>query len=127
MNYFEVQVNLLKETHMDQPDKYFLHVTTMTDQTNYIAMGHEPIPTTLNSEGVLPINLKYGIDPNLECLCIATPIVHTLDMGALPASEVDFAIDVNIIDSVSTAGDPPKGKTTVRSSDAKEIERPFIS
>ncbi len=126
MNYFEPQVSLLKETHMDQADKYFLHVTTMMDQSNYIAMGHDPIPSELNAEGVLPINLKYGIDPNLECLCIATPIVHTIDLGPLPTGAVDFDIDVSIVDNVVTAGTEPKGKTTVRSSDVKEIERPMI-
>ncbi len=124
MNYFEPQVSLLKETHMDQADKYFLHVTTMLDQSNYIAMGHDPIPSQLNADGILPININYGIDPNLECLCIATPIVHTIDLGTLPPG--DFAIDVTIIDSVLASDKKPKGKTTVRASDSKEIERPII-
>ncbi len=127
MNYFEPQATLLKETHMDQPDKYFLHVTTMMDQSNYVAMGHDPIPTELNSEGVLSISLKYGIDPNLQSLCVDTPIVHTIEIGALAFGVSDFIIDVNIIDYASLAGDKPKGKTTVRSVKASEIERPFIS
>lgn len=129
MNYFEPQVTLLKEIHMDQPDKYFLHVTTMVDQSNYIAMGHDPIPSGLNDEGILPINLKYGIDPNLECLCIATPIVHILEMGPLPSNLIDFAIDVSIDDNLTLtdSSTKPKGKTTVRSSDAKQIERPINS
>ena len=113
---------------MDQPDKHFLHVTTMTDQSNYIAMGHEPVPTQLNSEGVLPITLKYGIDPNFENLCVDTPIVHTINLGALAFEATDFSIDINIIDPISTQGDDdkPKGKTTVRPVDAQEIERPMV-
>jgi len=126
MNYFEPQATLLKETHMDQPDKYFLHVTTLMDQSNYVTMGYDPIPTELNSDGVLPITLKYGIDPNLQCLCVDTPIVHTIEIGALPTDVLDFPIEV-IIDYVSADGDKPKGKTTVRSVKASEIERPFIS
>ena len=126
MNYFEPQVTLLKETHMDQPDQHFLHVTTLMDQSNYIAMGNDPIPTELNSEGVLPITLKYGIDPNLQCLCVDTPIVHTIENGALAFGGLDFIIEVEIVDQILTSGDKPKGKTTVRPADIKEISRPFM-
>ena len=126
MNYFEPQVTLLKETHMDQPDNYFLHVTTMMDQSNLVAMGHDPIPTQLNSEGVFPIMLKYGVDPNLQNLSVDTPIVHTIELGPLPTEPTDFIIDIGIIDHVRTEGDGPKGKSTVRSVEAGEIERPFV-
>lgn len=125
MNYYEPQVQLLKRTHMDGPDEYFLHAITNTERSSSIAMGHSPIPTQLNGDGALEINLIFVSDMERVDLNILTPVVHTLRIGPLPTDETDIPIVVNIMEG-ARSGDEPKGSVTVLSINAAEVERPLV-
>lgn len=125
MNLYQPQIQLLKRTHMDGPDEYFLHAITNTEQTSSVAMGHAPISNQLNANGALEIHLIYASDMDRVDLNLVTPVVHTLRIGALPSDEDDLPIEVSIIESARNNTEP-KGTVTVRTSDAKELERPLV-
>ena len=115
-------VRLARELNADGPDKYFLHSVTFFNQTNMVADGYEEITSQLDEEGKLVIVLIVNEDPDVPEMKMLTPVVHTIEIGALPF-ENDGIIKVRLVGSERGPDDPDE--TEVPSSDAEEIERPI--
>ena len=116
-------IHLIKKTYVDAPNIYYLHSITYFYRTNLEAAGHAPISTELDDEGRVTVVLRVRENPDVpEFRCI-TPIVHTVEIGALP-----FEDEIGLIRVVVRGGgkDPAEsGENTTSSAAADEDEKPI--
>ena len=137
MKLFQPQLQLARETYMDEPDAFFLHVVTFCSNTSFRADGHSVNDSLLN-EGKLEVEVKIYQDPDLPDMNYLTPIVHTIKLGHIAFPEDEGVIDVRVIGDVQVApstvtrsGTKPGtktktgGKGTVSTTSADDKSRPI--
>ena len=127
MEFYQPQVQLVRQRIIDQAPKYILQSVTICDRSNYCEDGYEPLPGGLNTEGCYEVNLCISQNPGLPALVSNTPVHHVIDLGQLPFGLDDGDITVNIIDNTDGASgaNQKKGTTTVSTMDADNTERPM--
>ncbi|WP_421796042.1 hypothetical protein [Haliscomenobacter sp.] len=134
MKFFHPVIQLGKESG-ELADNYFLHVVTFCPRSNFQADGF-----SVNNEhvdnGLLKVTVKVkqaAAMPNYEFI---TPVVHSIDLGAINFPIVDSTIEVTVIGDVlqeptsnARAADTPTttktgGTGTVSTGSATDRERP---
>ncbi len=119
------QIQLVRRRMVDADDEFSLHAVTFFKQSNLRASGTYPIPTTLEDDGSLAVDLKVIEDPDIPYFEYLTPVVHTIELGVLPFANGDGLIKIRtIVERLSRDGDDP-GEAKVMSSDADEDSRPI--
>ena len=120
MNLFNLTTQLVKQ---ELPEEYFLHVITHTNKTDYRANGYAPIPSSLDENGRLNIELYVMEEPQLPDFAYDTPVVHTLALGQLPFGGGSGEINIIVTDGLGNK----IGDTIVTTADADEVARPIPS
>jgi len=124
MKLLKPQVQLVRKTHIDQEDEFSLHVITFLPKTNYKADGYD-VADQLDSDGILPISLYISKDESIPEFNYLTPVVHTFEIGALPFSDGDGMIRVDlVVTGARTTGS--SGGTHSSTADADDDGRPTI-
>lgn len=124
MKLYQPQVQLVKRTHMDAPDEYWLHAVTYCDKTYYRPAGHSPLPKTADDDGVFRIELRIAQDMELPEFYLLTPLAHTIYLGSLPFDGGDGLVEVSL--KVLVRGDEkPAGTVTVSTSSADKESKPI--
>lgn len=121
MKLFKPQVQLVKVTDAISPDEYHLHVVTFTDMSNYREDGYWV--GTVDQSGVLVVKVKAILDGSIMDFPYLTPIVHTINLGALAFPGGEGFIEVIFEDSMR--GPNTGKKNIVRTVDADEDSRPI--
>lgn len=136
MKFFQPQLHLVRDRQLDQPDIYYLHVVTFCPRSSFRANGYSVSDAQLQQEGVLSVTLQLKQDPGLPDFDSVTPVVHTIDLGAVPFPGAEGWVDVEVLGTVletTGEGEPgaekvskPKtgGKGTVSTTHASEKARP---
>ena len=134
MKFFHPVLQLGKESG-ELADKYFLHVVTFCPRSNFQADGFSINNANLAS-GLLKVTVKLkqvAAMPNYEFI---TPVVHSIDLGAINFPIVDSDIEVTVIGDVlqeptsnARSTDAPTttktgGTGTVSTTKADDIIRP---
>jgi hypothetical protein len=137
MQLFHPNLQLYRETVLDAPDAYYLHVVTFCPRSQFRADGHEIVGFHADNtiEGSYKIRVKLLEDAALPNLDVLTPIVHTFALGsvAFPQGEGWFEVQVigETLDTsgggtLSRSGDPKTGGTgAVQSTTATSGSRPI--
>lgn len=132
MKLFKPQLQLARES-VEQPDEsfryhYYLHVVTFTDYTNYRAEDYDVDTSALETEGVINVKVYVYPDPDIPNFKYLTPVVHTIDLGLPGESEMEFVVNVDVINGLPDRGDPPgensSGSSQTGSTGADEDGRP---
>lgn len=135
MKFFHPQLQLTRETALDAPDAYYLHVVTFCPRTSFRADGYETPGFHPDNESVYKVKVKLLQDAALPDMEYITPVVHTIALGsvAFPEGEGWFEVQVTgtVLGTSNTQrdGDPPKtgGTGTVGSTTADDKSRPIDS
>ncbi|MBL7809123.1 MAG: hypothetical protein JNN28_14985 [Saprospiraceae bacterium] len=139
MKFFYPQVQLARETVLDEPDTYYLHVVTFCPRTCFRANGHE-LDTSELDKGKYKVRIKLRQDPTLPDFDYITPVVHTLALGGIAFPGGEGEIEVSVVGdvlaspaSVSRSVDPPPtttqtgGTTTVGTTGSDGKTKPIDS
>lgn len=138
MKFFQPQIQLVRETHFDEPDGYYLHVVTFCPRTSFCPDGFSTDDAAL-SEGVYRVIVKIQQDPALPDFEFITPVVHTISLGNIAFPNAEGWIDVQVQGAVfqepavAARGEtkPPAttvktgGTGTVSTTNAQDIVRPI--
>lgn len=136
MNFYNPSIHLSRETILDAPDAYYLHVVTFCPRSRFRANGHEIVGfhTENTVEGSYKIKVKLLEDAALPDLDVLTPVVHTISLGsiAFPGGEGWFEVQVigetleSTGDIASRSGEPKTGGTgAVKTTTASDKSRPI--
>lgn len=122
MTFFTPFINLSKQTHLDAPNQYFLHVLTFCDNSNYIADGYFVDDSQSKADNSLLVKLVISQSNKIPSLNCVKPVTHTIKLGDLPLDDegkIEVAITMN--------GNAPnsRSRTKVSKSDATEIDKPI--
>lgn len=113
MKFFYPQIQLARETHLNDPDSYYLHIVTFCPLTNYRADGYEVDDSDLQTEGVYKVTIKIYQDVNLPDFKYITPLVHTISLGSIAFPGGDGWIEVTVEGAVieeSSSGSARSGE-----------------
>lgn len=126
MKLFKPQVQLVRTSMVASAPIFHLHTVTLTDNTSYIATGHE-VATELDEDGLLMITLYIDRADEELGLDYFTPVVHTFTIGELPFEDGEYGIlNVRVVDqSITAKTTDARGGTHVGSADADEDDRPI--
>lgn len=113
MKLFKPQVQLVRKKSKKKADKYFLHVITVFNNTSYRAVGHEPFAKKLNKKGAFEVRLLVKQDKNVPRFEYLTPVVHTLELGALPFVDESGKVAVTVYEEVEETSRSEKKKKKV--------------
>jgi hypothetical protein len=137
MQFFHPTLHLSRETTLDAPDAYYLHVVTFCPRARFRANGHEIVGfhTGNTIEGSYKIKVKLFEDAALPDLDALTPVVHTLALGSIAFPEGEGWFEVQVIGetldtsgggTLSRSGEPKTGGTsTVSTVSADNKTRPI--
>lgn len=140
MKFFKPQVQLARETVLDEPDAFYLHIVTFSPRTNFRADGYSVSDANL-AEGIYNVTVNLVQDTALPDFDYITPVVHTIALGSIAFPELEGWIQVQVMGAVpeepssGARGDtnPPTtttktgGTGTVSTSDADNKSRPVDS
>jgi hypothetical protein len=93
MKFYQPQIQLARETVLDSPDAFYLHIVTFCPRTAFRENGFETPGFGPNNEtmaqGLYKVIIKIYEDTSLPDFDYITPIVHTIDLGniAFPGGE----------------------------------------
>ncbi|MEO6037322.1 MAG: hypothetical protein ABIQ93_02845 [Saprospiraceae bacterium] len=135
MKFFKPQVQLARQHQMDAADTYLLHIVTFCPRTCYRADGHS-VDTDELANGLYKVTINLLQDTTLPDMEYITPVVHTLDLGAISFPNGDGWIQVNVLGAVventtrNTRDTTPTttktgGSGTVSTTDADDKARPI--
>lgn len=136
MKFFHPQIQLARETRLDAPDAFFLHIVTFCPRTCFWADGYDTDDGEL-ANGLYKVDIQLVQDATLPDFNYITPVVHTIALGsiAFPGGEGEIQVTVlgTVIEESATgarAGDPTaKTKTggtgTVSTVSADNKTRPI--
>lgn len=95
MKFFHPQIQLARETVLDEPDAYFLHVVTFCPRTCFREDGHE-IDLSELAQNRCIVTVKLREDPTLPDFYYITPVVHTFLLSGVvfPAGEGEIKVQV---------------------------------
>jgi hypothetical protein len=135
MKFFKPQVQLARQSILDAPDAYFLHIVTFCPRTCFRADGYSVSSANL-AQGIYNVQINLLQDASLPDFGYITPVVHTLNLGSIAFPGGEGLIEVQVqgvmhsepgIDRDPTT--PPTTKTggtgTVSTSDADSNPRPI--
>ena len=137
MHLFHPTLHLARETILDAPDAYYLHVVTFCPRSRFRANGHEIVGFHAENtiEGSYKIKVKLLEDAALPDLDVLTPVVHTLDLGSVAFPEGEGWFEVQVIGEtldtsgggvLSRSGEPKTGGTgAVKTTTATNKSRPI--
>lgn len=98
MKFFHPVIQLGKESG-ELADHYFLHVVTFCPRSNFQADGFNINNANL-ADGLLKVTVKLkqvAALPNFEFI---TPVVHSIDLGAVAFPFEDCTIEVSVVGDV---------------------------
>lgn len=129
VKFYPPELNLFRQTKMDEPDEYFLQVVTTCSQSNMRAAGHAPFPSSPDGDGVFRLTIYIKEDESLPGYEYPTPVVHSLELGSVEFEDGEGLFEVAVAmksDSEAPGETKPVKKSTVRSTDADEDSRPIL-
>ena len=112
MKFYKPQVELAKIVDPNAPTEFVLHSVIFCRYTNYKANGYETDLTDLE-DGVVAVTLKLDQDINLPEFEFITPVVHTINLGAINFPEGDGWIDIDVVGAVIEEEGEGRGTDTV--------------
>lgn len=138
MKFFHPQIQLARETVLDQPDAFYLHIVTFCPRTCFRADGYTTDAGEL-ADGLFKVSIQLLQDPALPDFAYITPVVHTIALGGIAFPGGEGAIQVQVLGAVTEGGtagtrgatNPPTtttktgGTGTVSTSDADDKSRPI--
>ena len=138
MKFFHPQIQLARETVLDEPDAYYLHIVTFCPRSCFRADGYSTDAGEL-ADGLLKVSINLRQDPELPDFEYITPVVHTLALGSIDFPGGEGAIRIQVLGAVPTGGSPGAsrdanppatttktgGTGTVSTSDADDKSRPI--
>ena len=98
MKFFHPVIQLGKESG-ELADKYFLHVVTFCPRSNFQADGFGLEEEEL-AQGRLKVTVKLKQSPRLPNYEFITPVVHSIDLGAVAFPFEDCTIEVTVVGDV---------------------------
>ena len=138
MKFFHPQIQLARETVLDQPDAYYLHVVTFCPRTSFRANGYEIDESELPKCKYI-VRVRLLQDNALPDFRYITPVVHTMALGsvAFPGGEGLFEVTVvgDVLGenySAARSDDPPPNTTktggtgTMGSTSADNETKPLL-
>ena len=114
---------MIKKTHVDAPNVYYLHCITYFNKTNLEAAGHLPISSDLDEDGRATIVLRIKENPDLPEFRCLTPVVHTIELGTMPFGDEEGLIRVIIRGGGKDPGG--SGESTASTTSSDEDEKPI--
>lgn len=137
MKFFHPQIQLARETVLDEPDAFYLHIVTFCPRTCFRADGYSTDAGEL-SNGLYKVSINLLQDPALPDFNYITPVVHTIALGSIDFPGGEGEIEVLVLGAVLEEGggsvrsaNPPKsttktgGKGTVSTTSAEDKSRPI--
>lgn len=136
MKFFQPQIQLARETAMDTPDAFHLHIVTFCPRTRFRANGHSTNSSEL-ANGLYKVSIQLIEDSALPNFNYITPVVHTISLGSIAFPGGEGEIEVTVLGTVTEEssaatrdGDPvTKTKTggtgTVSTTTSDDIARPI--
>ncbi len=124
MKFFEPQVSIIKHTHLDAPNEYFVHAVTFCNNTQFYADSYAIESRQSNSNSLLLLSLFINRKTDIPELNCVTPIAHTISLG-----NYDGAIEIKVVNKDKSKNDSGGmvNKSAVSTSDATEIDKPIYS
>ena len=134
MKFYNPVIQLGKETG-ELADKYFLHVVTFCSRSNFQANGFSISDEKL-ADGLLKVTVKLKQAAQIPNFEFITPVVHSIDLGAVAFPFEDSTVEVTVIGDVlqeptsnARSTDAPTttktgGTGTVSTTTASTRERP---
>jgi hypothetical protein len=114
MKFFKPQVQLARETILDQPDLFYLHVVTFCPRTRFREDGHE-IDLTELSQNRCKVLVNLQEDPNLPDFYYITPVAHTFPLTGVVFPAGEGEIEVQVIGAVlEMGGSEARGNPTTK-------------
>lgn len=125
MKFGQSHVQLRRRKQTDGSWYYWLHAVTFYNHTGLVADGTFPIEQSLNEEGMFVIDLKVKRDHSIKMMPYLSPVVHTIEIGAVPfGSEEGWFLVRTIVIGLSKDPNNQGGQTT-HSSDSDDDDRPI--
>ena len=118
MSLITPQLDLLEQENPNGPNDFILDSLSTFPQSNFTANGHGPIPTSLDANSELPIDLFVLEDNNGP-----VSVNHQVNLGSLDYGLDDFIINVSVLDQNGQL----KGKGHVRRTAAGGVAKPIES
>ncbi len=103
MKFFHPQIQLARETVLDEPDAFYLHIVTFCPRTCFRADGYEVDDSEL-SGGKYKVQIKLRQDPALPDFGYITPVVHTIALGSIAFPGGEGEIEVQVQGAVMESG-----------------------
>ena len=116
-------LDLTFQQNTNAPNDYFLDSAATFTQSNFVANGQGPVPTSLDENDELNITLFVTEDDSLPSNNGSVTVDHFVALGNLDFGVADLKINVSVFDQASQL----KGKGHVRTSSAREISKPIES
>ena len=124
MKFFHPQIQLARQTVLDEPDAFYLHIVTFCPRTcfradGYTTPGFGPNHET-QAQGLYKVVINLLQDPALPDFGYITPVVHTIALGsiAFPGGEGEIEVQVQgaVVESggSGTRGDTNPPTTTTK-------------
>lgn len=120
MKFFKPVVHLVLREIENEPNQLLLHVVTFCDRTSYRGHGHEEIPTELDENNVLNIDLNIDTEIDLPDFESITPIVHTLSFEESLVENGTISVNVFVNKDRNTDKPKPRASTVVSPTEADE-------
>ena len=98
MKFFHPVIQLGKESG-ELADKYFLHVVTFCPRSNFQADGFSINNENL-ADGLLKVTVKLKQGAALPNFEFITPVVHSIDLGAIAFPFEDNTVEVTVVGDV---------------------------
>lgn len=114
MKFYKPQVELIKIVDPTLPTEYVLHSVIFCRFTNFKANGYEIDLSDLQAESLVTVTLKLDQDENAPNLEYITPVVHTLNLGAINFPEGEGWIEIDVVGAVIE--EEGRGETPVKKS-----------
>ncbi|MBC7777969.1 MAG: hypothetical protein H7246_21220 [Phycisphaerae bacterium] len=114
MKFFKPQAQLARETILDEPDLFYLHVVTFCPRTRFREAGHE-IDLSELSQNRCKVIVKLREDSNLPDFFYITPVVHTFPLTGVVFPAGEGEIEVQVVGAVlETGGSEGRGTPTTK-------------
>lgn len=121
MEDFQTQVTLVYTAEDLHTNRYYLHSITTANQANYRA-GTQP-QIVLQNDGTIDVELQVVEDNSIPEIHMATPIVHTVNVGTF-APNAYHQINVSVV-LVSGGISSTIGDDVLSTAEAMEDSKPI--
>lgn len=98
MKFYKPQLQLARTNSLNAEGafetNYTLHAITLCRRTSFRAAGYELGEQV--RDGVFPVTLHIRQDADMPDLEYITPVVHTIELGAIDADEEEVLVEVHV-------------------------------